>query len=65
VSNKCGATTRSGSPCARGVGWGVPGKSEGRCRAHGGLTREQAIVKVYEMRPDLANQYRDEVKSYG
>lgn len=35
-ANRCGRTTRSGTPCGRGAGWGTNHPGEGACKLHGG-----------------------------
>lgn len=35
---KCGAKTRSGSPCGRPAGWGTDHPGSGRCKLHGGCS---------------------------
>jgi hypothetical protein len=35
---RCGAKTRSGSPCQKGAGWGTDHAGEGRCKLHGGAS---------------------------
>lgn len=36
---RCGATTRSGRGCRKSAGWGTEHVGRGRCRLHGGNTR--------------------------
>lgn len=36
--DKCGATTRAGTPCQQKAGWGTDHVGEGRCKLHGGAS---------------------------
>lgn len=50
---RCGARTRSGSPCAKPSGWGTSHPGVGRCKLHGGSTPTQvagAVVVMEERR---------------
>lgn len=35
---KCGAKTRSGTPCKKRAGWGTDHVGQGRCKLHGGAS---------------------------
>lgn len=41
--NKCGAKTRSGTPCKRPAGWGTDHVGSGRCKLHGGASHGRPI----------------------
>lgn len=36
---KCGGSTRSGGICTQAAGWGTPHPGRGKCKLHGGSTR--------------------------
>ncbi len=62
MSERCGAKTKSGTPCQQPAGWGTEHVGEGRCKLHGGNAGRPPTHGRYSVRAKEALQ--DKVEAF-
>lgn len=48
MTDKCGGTTRRGTPCSQPAGWGTDHVGNGKCKLHGGASLKGAESPLYK-----------------